>query len=298
MVMAVVAAIASACGFAVSTSLQHRAASGAPSRARGAVALVRYLAGQRSWLLGLSIGALSFCLHALALNLGPIALVQPIMVSGIVFAVVVRAALERTRPTATELSAVSVTAVGLSVFLAMSEPALSDSEPKPDRAAMLVLGGLLVVGVVAVISRGWPLRLRAAALGIAAGLTFGLTAGLVKLITSELGDAVLGLGTVAAVLALAVSGFIGVALNQQAYRLAPLSASMPVLNVVSVGLAVVFGAVVFDERPALGVGSVAGQVSGLVLIGLGLWIIAARVSREGFGHASPAEPSQRGGGRP
>jgi drug/metabolite transporter (DMT)-like permease len=251
--------------------------------------------GQRSWLLGISIGGLSFCLHALALNLGAIALVQPIMVSGIVFAVVARAALERTRPTATEVSAVSVTAAGLAVFLAMSEPALSDTEPKRNLAAALVLGGWFVCGIAAAISHRWPPYLRAAALGVAAGLMFGLTAGLVKLLTVDLGDEVLHLGTLAAVAALAVSGLLGIALNQQAYRLAPLSTSMPVLNVVSVGLAVVFGALVFHERPALGLGSVAGQVSGLLLIGLGLWIIAARVAPGSVGDASQAEPSQREG---
>jgi hypothetical protein len=211
--------------------------------------------------------------------------------------VVVRAWLERSRPTAAELVAVSVTAVGLAVFLGLADPALSSTEPDGGAAAVFVAAGLAVVGVVVVISLAWRLRARAAALGVAAGLTFGLTAGLVKLATVHLAGGDLHPRTVAVVVALAVCGLVGITLNQQAYRLAPLSTSMPVLNVVSVGLAVFFGAVVFDEHPASGLGRVTGQVSGLLLIGLGLWIIAARVGPDGVGAATRARRG-RVGGRP
>ena len=64
------------------------------------------------WLLGQLFATLAFVLHAVALHFGPLAIVQPIVVSGIVWAVPARAALSRRLPTSQEVVAVSVTAAG------------------------------------------------------------------------------------------------------------------------------------------------------------------------------------------
>jgi hypothetical protein len=100
----------------------------------------------------------------------------------------------------------------------------------------------------------------------------------VKLVTHDLTDP--RLSTFVAALGVAVSGLSGVAINQQAYRLGPLSASMPVLNVVSVCLAVVFGGVAFGDYPSLGTLAVTGQVVALVLIGIGLRVVAVDLDPE------------------
>ena len=51
------------------------------------LALLSYLMRQPLWLLGQFLAVCAFALHASALNAGPIAVVQPIVVSGIVWAV-------------------------------------------------------------------------------------------------------------------------------------------------------------------------------------------------------------------
>jgi hypothetical protein len=56
-------------------------------------------------------------LHAVALSLGAIALVQPLMLLEVVMAVAIRAALERKIPSAREFAAVGITVVGLATFL-------------------------------------------------------------------------------------------------------------------------------------------------------------------------------------
>jgi hypothetical protein len=70
-----------------------------------------------------------------------------------------------------------------------------------------------------------------------------------------------------------VLGLCGVAVNQQAYRVGALSASMPILNVVNVLIALTFGVVVFQEIPAhtplallvegLALGCIAAGLAGL-----------------------------------
>ena len=298
MLSAAVAAALSACGFALSTSLQHRAAGRAPDRSASTAALMSYLVRQPEWLFGISIGALAFSLHALALNLGAIALVQPIMICGIVFAVLIRAALERTTPTRTELVAVSLTAAGLALFLVMSDPATSETDPEHGTAATMVVLGWCAIAVIVVAQPGWSPRLRAAMLGVAAGVTFGLTAGLVKLITVDLAEGSVSGPTVLAVVALVASGVTGISINQHAYRLAALSTSMPVLNVVSVCVAVLFGALVFAEYPALDAAALISQVAALLLMGVGLRMVATGSGDEGYAaaNAEHAEHEDLAGG--
>ena len=107
-VIALGAAIASATGFAASTSLQHHAAGSAPEGTKGLGAFVRYLLSTPTWLVGQFLALMSFFLHAVALHFGPLALVQPIVVSGVVIAVPARSALSKRWPSTAELVAVAV----------------------------------------------------------------------------------------------------------------------------------------------------------------------------------------------
>lgn len=77
MATAVVAALGAACGFAISTSLQHRAATSATASALRDRGLVSYLVRRPRWHLGLLIGGFAFTLHAVAVTHGALAVVHP-----------------------------------------------------------------------------------------------------------------------------------------------------------------------------------------------------------------------------
>lgn len=272
---AVVAALVAAGGFAVSTSLQHRAAGAAPASARTAARLLAYLVTQPLWLCGILAGGVAFGLHAVALNLGAIALVQPIMISGVVFAIFVRAGLDRRRPSGDELRSVTITALGLAVFLVAANPGRSDP-PDERTASVLTILGLLAAGVTGVTATRLS---RSAAssflLGAAAGVLFGLTAGLLKFVINDyLTGGVSGVLLAWRVWVLIGAGVFGMAMNQRAYQIAPLSVSMPVLNTVDVLVALLFGLVVFGEVPAHGPLAVVVQVVGLACLVVGLQRIA------------------------
>ena len=57
----------------------------------GVWGLLRHLVGRPVWLVGQMMGTVALVMHAMALHFGPIALVQPLVISGIVLAVPVRA---------------------------------------------------------------------------------------------------------------------------------------------------------------------------------------------------------------
>lgn len=271
-VLASAVALASACGFAVSTSLQHRVAGTAPGSMTSGVRILLYVVRRPQWLLGSATGAAALCLHALALKLGAIALVQPLMLAGVVLAVLVRAGLDRRLPVRAELSAVLLTTVALAVFLAVANPRPSQTPPDLGFAGLIVVAGFVVAGIVtAVGKRVAGADLAALLLGVAAGTLFGLTAGLMKLIGSgfdgrHVAASLLGWP----LLALVVAGVTATAINQRAYQIAPLAKSMPVLNVVDVLVAVLFGLAVFGEHPAQGAPALAVQAVALVFLAVGL----------------------------
>ncbi len=267
---AIVVAFASTCGFALSTSLQHRSAGQAPASVRDPLGVLRFVVTQPPWLLGIGIGAVAFVLHALALKLGAIAVVQPIMIAGVVLAVPVRTALDRALPSRRELASVLVTAVGLATFLVMANPEPS-TEP-PDRQAVL-LGTVLCLAAAsamgAISARADHPRSRALLLGIAAGILFGLVAALIKLVVGDLAHPA-DLLTSWPLYVLAGAGICGMAINQRAYQIAPLSISMPVLNVVDVLVAIGLGAWAFGEPPAHGPTALVIQAAALACMAVGL----------------------------
>ena len=279
----------SAVGFAVSTSLQHHANAELDDDL-GTTGIVLTLARRPWWVLGQGVGLVSFALHAWALRLGLLVLVQPVVVSGIVLAVPVRGALARRLPRWSELGTVTLTAAGLTLFLLAAQPRSSQAAAGNVGLCVTAVGALVAVAAARWAGRrsGVP---EATGYGLASGVLFGLTAGLVKLAAADAGSGQ-GLGGHLAAVATAwptwavpVVGLAGVALNQRAYRAAPLSASMPLLNIVDVLVAIAFGVLVFGEVPAHDPVALAGQAVAIVLMAMGLRSLARQSA------ADPVDPA-------
>jgi drug/metabolite transporter (DMT)-like permease len=264
--------LTSAAGFATANALQHQAAGRVPESVEKALRVLAHLAGQRVWLIATAVSFSAMLLHAVALRLGSLALVQPLMLVGVVLAVPLRAALERKTPTPSELRAVSTTVAGLALFVVSTNPTPSNSSA-PLAVGAAFVGACLAIALLALrLSGGKDLgpRRQAALLGAGAGLMFGATAGLLKAIGGALTSG-RSPALVAAILGcLVVAGLLGVAMNQRAYQIAPLAFSMPLVNVVDILVAVVFGVVVFGESPAHGVAFLVLQGTGLVVMTIGL----------------------------
>lgn len=262
--------------FAISSSVQHQAAEGAPESVQGLVGLLAYLVRRPMWLLGQFLATCAFALHASALHSGPIAVVQPIVVSGIVWAVPARAALSRRAPSANEVRAVLITALGLALFLVASDP--SAGQRAGLGTGTLTLG---VVGVVAALAANVAAsrvhddpRRKAFFFGVVGGVLFGLVAGFLKLALQELNDGgVVALLTAWPTYALLVVGAGGVLTNQRAYRTAGLSASMPALNIVNGLTSLTFGFTVFSEVPRHTPLFVVIEAAALACMAFGLWML-------------------------
>jgi drug/metabolite transporter (DMT)-like permease len=293
-VLAVVFALASALTTALSTSVQHIAAGNAPDSARGAVGLLGHLLTRPLWLFGQLLGIFGFVFHGAAMHNGPITLVQPIVVCTIVFAVPVRAAFSRHLPTRREMGAVGLTAAALIAFLLASDPSAGDRNSFGWSFASLVLLGLVVAFVGVVLARRIAVpTTRGFVLGASAGILFGLVAVLLKATQVLLEqDGWVGMLLSWPTLALLVAGLSGVAVNQLSYRTARLSASMPVLNVVDVVVALAFGYVVFQEIPRHDPLALLVEAVALAALAWGLWTLARYEAVATDEDAPVAEPSR------
>ena len=292
--LAITLALLCAATFAVSTSVQHQAAEGAPDSVTGIVDLLGYLVRQPSWLLGQFLACCAFALHASALNAGAIAVVQPIVISGIVWAVPARAALSRQLPSGGEVRAVLVTALGLAAFLVASDPSQGTSAGLGLGTVALSLAAVAIAGVVTLAAArvtGNPRR-KAFLLGVVGGILFGLVAGFLKLALQELNEGGLGaMLTAWPTYALLAAGAGGVLTNQRAYRTAGLSASMPALNIVNGLTALTFGFTVFSEVPRHSPHFLVIEAVALGCMALGLWmLVRLEEARAGTDEAVSGRP--------
>lgn len=220
---------------------------------------------------------LAFALHGIAVHSGALVIVQPIVVSGILFVVPLRDALDRHRPPGRVLRWVAVAALGLAVFAIVADPRGGSSVASP---GWLVAVGLAAIAVLFAGSRRTRTTVgQGLLLSVAAGLGFGLTAGLLKVVVlASTHDAWWAMVRWPA-WTMVLVGTIGFVLNQRSYQLAPLSMTMPLLNIVDVLVAVGFGWCAFGEVPAHDATSIVLEVIALGLMCMGVRNLAKGRSR-------------------
>lgn len=279
--LTVLVALAAAVAFGWSTAAMHHDASAAPSTIGGPLALVRHLVVQWRWLTGMAASLLGLGLHAVALSIGSLAVVQPLVVTGLMFSFFFRSGLDRRWPSRTVMGWACFTGVGLALFLVAARSTTGTAAPSEAGAAVV-----LAAGAACACACWWAAsRSRPAAgllLGAGAGINFGLTAGTLKATTAAHSVAeVVTSWPLYVLLVLGISGFLA---NQVAYRKAPLSSSLPILNVANPLVALVYGVIAFRERPATGPLALAVEGGGLAAVLAGVFFLARHED------AAPPEP--------
>jgi len=247
---------------ALNVVMQHVASIGDPGHSKG-WRFVRYLVSNPLWLLGWAALAAAFVFQALALHNGLISVVQPLLVTELVFALVLRWVwLHQSIRPATWWAA-ALTCVFLALFLAMAEPSGGSALPTSGAwasASAATAGAATLLALLGL--RGSPGR-RAALLGASASMLWALVATFIKATTDSLTQfGVVGMFTHWPVYALAVTGLAAEFLNQAALHVGPLSISQPFIvivdPIVSIALSVwIFGETFTADVTRLAVGSFA-----------------------------------------
>jgi drug/metabolite transporter (DMT)-like permease len=201
------------------------------------------------WWGGTAAAVAGFVFQALALAKGSLLLVQPILVSGLLFALPLSARLAHRRVTRGEWAWAVVLTAALAVFVLLAKTRPGDYEaslPLSALVAVICTAAVCACVVVATRTTGWK---RAVLLAVAVGVLFGVVAVLTKLVMHLLTHE--GLRTVLTtpvLYLLVMTGVLATFLQQSAFHAGSLQTSVPTMLVLEPVVAVVLGAVVLGEH--------------------------------------------------
>ena len=273
--IAVTAAIVAALVFGIASVADQRSTKRVKRRRALSPRIFLDLARQPLWLASIGGTVLGFALQVLALRYGPLALVEPLLVCDLIFAVMINSFL-RKRWDPALLGGVVATAIGVAGFLVIARP--SNGSSSVGFIVVLPLGAGLtaaVVGCLAVAARSE--NLRPLALALACGINYGVAAFLVKLVVSDTSGGLAGVLTDWPIYALAVVGPLGFLLNENAFQQGTLIA--PVLSIITVCdplISIALASLWLNEKLSSSPAAVAGQVISLSLMVAGIVIVAHR----------------------
>lgn len=229
-VIAVVTAVAAALVFGVASVADQRSTKRVKSRQPLSPRIFLDLMRQPLWLASIGGTLLGFALQVLALRYGPLALVEPLLICGLIFAVLINAYL-RHRWDAVLIGGVVASAVGVAGFLLVAQPTKGRTSVGFEVVLPLAVGLVAAIaGCLAVARRSDTLR--PLALALACGICYGVAAFLVKLVVSDVSGGLPALLTDWPIYALAVVGPLGFLLNENAFQQGTLIA--PVLAIITV----------------------------------------------------------------
>ena len=282
----VLVCLASAASYAASSVLQQREARAAPPEMAMRLGLIGHLVRRPLWLLGNLADVVGFGLQFVALRTGSLALVQPLLVTGLIFALVGDAVLDGRSLTRGEWRYTVMTGAGLGLFLAVSRP--GRGFPHGTTLGWVILGvsSLAAVGTLVVIARGLP-RWRALCLGAATGILFGVVAALIESSAHLLDHGVLrALGHWQPYVLFFCAG-LGLMLSQSAFQAGDLKWSLPALTVVEPLVAILIGQLLFGEHISFRGLAPVGEVLALGLMVAGVVGLSRAVAGELPGAAPP-----------
>jgi drug/metabolite transporter (DMT)-like permease len=249
------------------------AAERAGRRVRQGLRLAGRLVRSPLWLAGWVADGLGFVAQARALHGGSLSVVQPLLVTTLLFSLPLAALGGRRRPGRSDWAGGIAVAAGLALVLSRRR---IDAGAAAHQARLLMLGLLVAAAAAALVlwARARPEH-RAVPFSIAAGLMFGLGAAFTKVVTGSL--AARGIAATAAswpAYALIAVAAAGLVLQQAAFAAGSLPATMTAMTITDPLASYFLGIVGFGERPPAGLASASVTVLGLGLLAAGVVVLA------------------------
>jgi drug/metabolite transporter (DMT)-like permease len=201
------------------------------------------------WLLGLAAQIVGVCLQAAALDRGRVSIIQPLLVTTVIWALPLGYFLTNQAIGTRETMGAAIIVVGLALFASFGDPAAGvDNAPGSDWAAAILVIVAACAALLLFANRG-SLSTRAALLGTIAGLLYGLSATLMKPVVE--GVHADGLADVIAgweFWVWAAAGIVGFFVQQLSLATGRLVPSVATVSVANPVVSVLLGALVLQER--------------------------------------------------
>lgn len=266
----ILAALGAAVSFAFAAVLQQESTQAVPEDKSLSFALLLDLLRHSKWLAGGACLLTGFGLQATALAFGPVALVQPIVVLELAFAIPFGILRRHRRAGAREWAGILCVMTGIAVFLLAASPTNGIQEPPTEDWLASLIPVAFVAGVAVALGAARKGPSRAMFLGAAAGLSFGVLSVLTKAVTHLLSSDVSKAFVTWQVYATIGVGFAALVVSQSAYQAGPLAYSMPMVGVLEPLIAVVIGDTVLGESVRLAPGMFALEIvaAGVACLGI------------------------------
>jgi hypothetical protein len=240
--------------------------------------LALFLFRQPLWLLGWVALVASLVFQSLALHFGPMSEVQPLLVSELIIALLLRQLWIHQRVNPLAWISAGVTVVGLTVFLFAGSPYGHAHGHTHVPATTSWVAPVLVCAVVTIVlvlfaQSGSPNR-RSAFFAAATGVTWALEATFIKATT----DVIASSGFEGALVrwplyAFIVGGVGGLLCEQAALHLGPLKVSQPFIVIVDPIVSVVLGVWLYGEKLQSGVTHVVVAGVGFLVMCVGVVVL-------------------------
>ncbi len=257
--------------------LQQRVAVHSSSSGLMSWSLLRDLIGTWMWWGGIAAMTAGQSLSAWALQLGPVTLVEPLLVTGLLFAFIVSAIASHERVRWQEIVGTVVLCCALGAFLAVADPR-ADKHLAPTRPAIIVgavVIALVAAGLVALGKTVGSLAIECVLIGLAAGAMYGLqdaaTRGAIVAVQHR---AVLDLVRTPWPYVVLAAATAGVLLSQSAFRAGRLDYALPPTTTAQAIAGVLLGIGVLEDQLSVSGAGIAAEIFSLVALIVGVVLIA------------------------
>lgn len=234
---------------AFTSVLQRMGVEDAPSGSSLRPRLMRHALRRGIWLLGFVLMMVTFVMLAVALHLGRLSQVQPMLTTELLFLVLILAVWFGYEVGPREWLSAATAAVGLAGFLVFASP--SGGNVVPDAAGWWEVGlSCTAVIIVCVVlgHRATARWFRATMFGIAGAVGFAFTASLTKVVSDYAAHDWPSIFRHWETYLLAVCGALSVFLAQNAYHAGPIAASQSTLVLVDPLASILIGVGLFGDQ--------------------------------------------------
>lgn len=170
-VIAVVIMLLSSATYALSFVLQHKGTQSAMSGEFGVgETKLKRLLTSKVWILGVALFGVAFALHLAALAFAAVAVVQPLIVTELIFIPPISALITKIKISGKEWFAIVLVSASLAAFLIAAAPKAGGKQPSAAEWIALLVGIAVASGLLVFVGERLSLTIRAALCGVAAGL--------------------------------------------------------------------------------------------------------------------------------
>lgn len=275
MALTIVLSLVAAFLFAVAAVLQQRGTTTVDDRDALGAGMLASLVRRPVWVLGMVTDVVGFGVQAWALAIGSLLLVQPLLVTTLLFALPLAARANRRRLSGEEWQWSGVLVASLGCFVVLGQP--TAGVDRPSLASWLPV---LVICVPVAVVCVWSARplphgtRRSLLLAIAAGLLLGLSGPMTKAGIDGLADGVAAGLLTWELWGMAITAALGTFWQQSSYQAGDVQTSLPTVSVLRPVVAMALGLTAYEETLVIDgavdlllVAAVVGMVTATIKLG-------------------------------